>query len=260
MEFECLRLCQKEAMESERSEATFEGLAAIPSELIETEQNVSVEGEAFDASSVTHAMITPDGTTVPITLNPETGQFMTPDGQTVQVQMAEDEIATTSYSEESETVLPDQIANEEVAMAIDQDGHSGTSFQVVEQPQTVVIKEESYSTPMIEQHTIGGNLQLVSSDGAMVSSVCDKALSATKRFCSLQYLVSPEMAEAAPTLRIISSNEATPIVEETSLHGHGKIRIVNSSEPAMSPKKVNLSVNQQQFTISQGKEAATFVR
>ena len=87
---------------------------------------------------------------------------------------------------------------------------------------------------MIEQHAIGGNLQLVSSDGAM-------------------YLVSPEMAEAAPTLRIISSNEAAPIVEETSLHG-GKIRIVNSSsdEPAMSPKKV-VSVNQQQFTISQGK-------
>ena len=58
MEFEYLRLCQK-AMESERSEATFEGLAAIPSELIEAEQNVSAEGEAFDASSVTHAMITP---------------------------------------------------------------------------------------------------------------------------------------------------------------------------------------------------------
>lgn len=233
MEFEYLRLCQK-AMESERSEATFEGLAAIPSELIEAEQNVSAEGEAFDASSVTHAMITPDGTTVPITLNPETGQFMTPDGQTVQVQMAEDEDdpAAATYSEESETVLPDQT-NEEVAMAIE-DGSGGTSFQVVEQPQTVVIKEENYSTPMIEQHAIGGNLQLVSSDGAM-------------------YLVSPEMAEAAPTLRIISSNEATPIVEETSLHG-GKIRIVNSSsdEPAMSPKKV-VSVNQQQFTISQGK-------
>ena len=58
------------------------------------------------------------------------------------------------------------------------------------------------------------------------------------------------MTEAAPALRIISSNEATPIVEETSLHG-GKIRIVNSGG-TMSPKKV-ISVNQQQFTISQGK-------
>ena len=182
LEFECLRLCQK-AMESDRSEATFEGLAAIPSELIETEQNVVGEGGAFDASNVTHAMITADGTTVPITLNPETGQFMTPDGQTVQVQMAGDEAETTetSYAEESETVLPDQ-ANEEVAMAIE-DG-SGTAFQVVEQPQTVVIKEENYAAPIIEPHSIGGNLQLVSSDGAMVryiiltvvTSVCNTCI------------------------------------------------------------------------------------
>lgn len=57
------------------------------------------------------------------------------------------------------------------------------------------------------------------------------------------------MTEATPDLRIISSN-VVPTVDETSLHG-GKIRIVNSGE-AMSPKKV-ISVNQQQFTISQGK-------
>ena len=57
------------------------------------------------------------------------------------------------------------------------------------------------------------------------------------------------MAEAAPTLRIISSNEQTaPTVDETSIHG-GKIRIVNSE--SVSPKK--MVINQQQFTISQGK-------
>ena len=157
-----LRLCQK-VMEPERNEATFEGLAAIPSELIETEQNMSAEGGHFDASAVTHAMITADGTTVPITLNPETGQFITPDGQTVQVQMPEEE--AEAYAEESETVLPDQ-GGEEVAMAIEES--TGTPFQVVEQPQTVVIKEENFGTPMIESSAMGGNLQLVSSDGAMV--------------------------------------------------------------------------------------------
>ena len=150
-------------MESDRNDAAFEGLSAIHSELIETEQSVTAEGDHFDASTVTHAMITADGTTVPITLNPETGQFMTPDGQTVQVQMPEEEAET--YAEESETVLPDQ-GGEEVAMAIEES--AGTSFQVVEQPQTVVIKEENFATPMIESSAIGGNLQLVSSDGAMV--------------------------------------------------------------------------------------------
>ena len=56
------------------------------------------------------------------------------------------------------------------------------------------------------------------------------------------------MTEAAPTLRIISSNEpTTPVVDETSIHG-GKIRIVNSE--SVSPKK--MMVNQQQFMISQG--------
>ena len=84
-------------MEGDPGEASFEGL-------MEAGHDVSAVDDHFDPNTITHAMITPDGTTVPITLNPETGQFMTPDGQAVQVQMQSDE---TEYMDDSESVLPD---------------------------------------------------------------------------------------------------------------------------------------------------------
>merc|ERR1719225_1311985 len=64
--------------------------------LMETGHDVSTGEEHFDPHAITHAMITPDGTTVPITLNPETGQFMTPDGQAVQVPMQSDQSSVVS--------------------------------------------------------------------------------------------------------------------------------------------------------------------
>ena len=156
-------------MDGDRNEGAFAGLAAISGELIATDGDGAGEEDQFGAGGVTQAMITQDGTTVAITLNPETGQFMTADGQTVQVQMAPDDGA---YAEESETVLPDHV--ESGGVSYDQDG--ATPFQVIStdmdmveksQAQTVVIKDENYS---IDTSHMGGNLQLVSGDGQMV---CD---------------------------------------------------------------------------------------
>ena len=149
-----------------------EDLTSIPSELIAGDASVAVSQEHFDAENVTHAMITADGQTVPITLNPETGQFMTPDGQTVQVQMAADE---TAYQDESESVLPD--AQEESQF----DPTAAGTFQVITsedvavekpepQPQTVVIKQENLP---LEASNIPGNLQLIQGEnGAVVSYEC----------------------------------------------------------------------------------------
>ena len=52
-------------MEGEPEEGSFEGLMEAGHEAVD---------DHFDPNTITHAMITPDGTTVPITLNPETGR------------------------------------------------------------------------------------------------------------------------------------------------------------------------------------------
>lgn len=153
-------------MDSEANEATFEGL-------------MDTETTGFDPNTITHAMITPDGQTVPITLNPETGQFMTPDGQTVQVQMAEEQEEQTFMEQDAETVLPDHgqstSATEEVDMNIGTTSET-SAFQVMETPQesqqqpTVVVKEENFS--MIDQSANAGNIQVLSGDGSMVSKNC----------------------------------------------------------------------------------------
>ena len=153
-------------MEGDRSEAPFEALASISSELM-GDSGVTVSQEQFDSENVTHAMITADGTTVPITLNPETGQFITPDGQTVQVQMASDE---TAFNDENETVLPDSQEH-------DFDSTPSGSFQVinsdvnVEKPEThtpaVVIKQESVA---MESPSLPSNVQLLQGDGGAVVS------------------------------------------------------------------------------------------
>lgn len=152
-------------MDSEANEATFEGL-------------MDTEAAGFDPNTITHAMITPDGQTVPITLNPETGQFMTPDGQTVQVQMATEEQEEQTFMEQdTETVLPDHgqgaNAGEEMDMNIGATSETG-AFQVMETPQesqqpaTVVVKEENFS--MMDQSANAGNIQVLSGDGSMVRS------------------------------------------------------------------------------------------
>lgn len=140
----------------EASEATFEGL-------METGND---ESDQFDTSTITHAMITPDGTTVPITLNPETGQFMTPDGQAVQVQMPNND--ETEYMEEVEAVLPDQEVD------VNMDHSDASTLQVMasasnqQETPTVVVKEEG-SFPIIEQSPVSsGNIQVLSGDGSMV--------------------------------------------------------------------------------------------
>ena len=155
-------------MEGEPGEASFEGL-------MEAGHDVSAVDDHFDPNTITHAMITPDGTTVPITLNPETGQFMTPDGQAVQVQMQSDE---TEYMDDSESVLPDPQDVEGV-QGMDH-GHETSSFQVmsaadaVQQqgpPQTVMVKTEENYPMQIDQSSVqvsDGNIQVLSSDGSMV--------------------------------------------------------------------------------------------
>lgn len=157
---------KRQKMDSEANEATFEGL-------------MDTETTGFDPNTITHAMITPDGQTVPITLNPETGQFMTPDGQTVQVQMAEEQEEQTFMEQDAETVLPDHgqstSATEEVDMNIGTTSET-SAFQVMETPQesqqqpTVVVKEENFS--MIDQSANAGNIQVLSGDGSMVSKNC----------------------------------------------------------------------------------------
>ena len=150
-------------MDGEPGESSFEGL-------METGHDVSTGEDQFDPNTITHAMITPDGTTVPITLNPETGQFMTPDGQAVQVQMQSDE---TEFMEDSESVLPDQEVDN-VGMDHSHE-HETSSFQIMaapaqQGPSTVVVKEENHYPMQIDQSSVvsDGNIQVLSSDGSMV--------------------------------------------------------------------------------------------
>ena len=151
-------------MDGEPGESSFEGL-------METGHDVSTGEDQFDPNTITHAMITPDGTTVPITLNPETGQFMTPDGQAVQVQMQSDE---TEFMEDSESVLPDQ----EVDGVGMEHSHETSSFQIMpapvqQGPPTVMVKTEENYPMQIDQSSVqvsDGNIQVLSSDGSMVCS------------------------------------------------------------------------------------------
>jgi len=202
---------------------------------------VSTVEEHFDPNAITHAMITPDGTTVPITLNPETGQFMTPDGQAVQVQMQSDE---TEFMEDSESVLPDQ----EVDGVGMEHSHETSSFQIMQAPvqqqgpSTVVVKTEENYPMQIDQSSVvsDGNIQVLSSDGSM-------------------YFVTSDMAEAQPqpTIQMMSTSEQTQsvptIVDTQSLHG-GKFRIVNSEDvaAALQPTRKIITINQQQYVVSQG--------
>ena len=144
------------------NESTFENL-------METGEELDGSGVAYDPSTITHAMITADGQTVPITLNPNTGEFLTPDGQTVQVQMASEEGAD-EYMEQAESVLPDQ--SEEVDVSMEQSEPApGPSYHVISQPQVqtsqpqVVVKQEQSFPQIIEQPN---NIQVLSGDGQMV--------------------------------------------------------------------------------------------
>jgi len=208
--------------------------------LMETGHDVSTGEEHFDPNAITHAMITPDGTTVPITLNPETGQFMTPDGQAVQVQMQSDE---TEFMEDSESVLPDQ----EVDGVGMEHSHETSSFQIMpapvqQGPPTVMVKTEENYPMQIDQSSVvsDGNIQVLSSDGSM-------------------YFVTSDMAEASaqPTIQMMSTSEppqsVPTIVDTQSLHG-GKIRIVNNEDvaAALQPSRKIITINQQQYVVSQG--------
>jgi len=231
-------------MDGEPGESSFEGL-------METGHDVSTGEDQFDPNTITHAMITPDGTTVPITLNPETGQFMTPDGQAVQVQMQSDE---TEFMEDSESVLPDQEVDN---VGMEQE-HETSSFQIMaapaqQGPSTVVqVKNEENHYPMqIDQSSVvsdAGNIQVLSSDGSM-------------------YFVTSDMTEAPqqPTIQMMSTSETAPpgptIVDTQSLHA-GKFRIVNNEDvaAALQPTRKIISINNQQYVVSQGvapKVAAT---
>ena len=148
----------------------FEGLGSIPSELIAGD-------EQFDSENVTHAMITADGTTVPITLNPETGQFMTPDGQTVQVQMATSEDLVPQDTDESEPMLQEESHREHEDSHFDPGTANVASgaFHVISSDETetghnqVMIKQESVAHhPTMETSQLPSNLQLLQSDGGAV--------------------------------------------------------------------------------------------
>ena len=149
----------------------FEGLGSIPSELIAGD-------EQFDSENVTHAMITADGTTVPITLNPETGQFMTPDGQTVQVQMATSEDLVPQETDGSEPMLHEESHREHEDSHFDHPGtanmETSGAFQVISSDETetghnqVVIKQESVAHTPMETSQLPSNLQLLQSDGGAV--------------------------------------------------------------------------------------------
>jgi len=234
-------------MEGEPGEASFEGL-------MEAGHDVSAVDDHFDPNTITHAMITPDGTTVPITLNPETGQFMTPDGQAVQVQMQSDE---TEYMDDSESVLPDPQDVEGVHTGMDH-GHETSSFQVmsaadavVQQgpPQAVMVKTEENYPMQIDQSSVqvsDGNIQVLSSDGSM-------------------YFVSNDMVEAPPqpTIQMMPTNTTTAsghtIVDTQSLHHGGKIRIVNNDDvaAALQPTRKIITINNQQYVVSQGGQGVT---
>jgi len=226
-------------MDGEPGESSFDGL-------METGHDVSTGEEHFDPNAITHAMITPDGTTVPITLNPETGQFMTPDGQAVQVQMQSDD---TEFMEDSESVLPDQEVDGHEGMV---HSHETSSFQIMpapvqqqQGPSTVVVKsEENYSPMQIDQSSVvsDGNIQVLSSDGSM-------------------YFVTSDMAEAPPqpTIQMMSTSEPPQnvvpptIIDTQSLHS-GKIRIVNNEDvaAALQPTRKVININGQQYVVSQG--------
>ena len=148
----------------------FEGLGSIPSELIAGD-------EQFDSENVTHAMITADGTTVPITLNPETGQFMTPDGQTVQVQMATSEDLVPQETDGSEPMLHEESHREHEDSHFDHGAanmETSGAFQVISSDETetghnqVVIKQESVAHTPMETSQLPSNLQLLQSDGGAV--------------------------------------------------------------------------------------------
>ena len=147
----------------------FEGLGSIPSELIAGD-------EQFDSENVTHAMITADGTTVPITLNPETGQFMTPDGQTVQVQMATSEDIVPQDTDGSEPMLHEESHREHEDTHFDPGTANVASgaFQVISSDETetghnqVVIKQESVAPTPMETSQLPSNLQLLQSNGGAV--------------------------------------------------------------------------------------------
>lgn len=102
-------------VETNFSAGELEALANIQAELDR------LAAEQTDHQEVTHAMITEDGTTVPLTLNPETGQYMTHDGQPVIVSGAE---------VGSQSILPDTTDLASLASAAET--HEGLGLSVTD--------------------------------------------------------------------------------------------------------------------------------
>ena len=195
-------------MDAGKPDTSLEPLTEIPTELMATssmqDDQLMDQGGAAGEPAVTHAMITADGQTVPITLNPETGQYTTPDGQTVEVQLASEEdvatfgaptageemggeavdeaIAHPHPQEATETVIPD-IPQEPAPEGLETETSPGFQIvttqpqQIQQQPhqQMIVVKGENLA-PAGDVHlqpqqptTSGGNIQLISADGSVVS-------------------------------------------------------------------------------------------
>ncbi len=171
-------------METTKPEPGLEPLTELPSELMAAgaEQIMEAGGGAADGA-VTHAMITADGQTVPITLNPETGQYMTADGQTVEVQMASEEDmssyeATAVTTEQASIPVAPELAEPEAGgQQIIETNPSSFQIvatqpqesQVIQQSSVVDVKTETLASSIIEpQAQAGGNIQLISTDGQVV--------------------------------------------------------------------------------------------
>merc|ERR1712223_197138 len=202
----------------------FEGLGSIPSELIAGD-------EQFDSENVTHAMITADGTTVPITLNPETGQFMTPDGQTVQVQMATSEDLVPQDTDGSEPMLHEESHREHEDTHFDPGTANVASgaFQVISSDETetghnqVVIKQESVAPTPMETSQLPSNLQLLQSDGGAV-----------------YVLNSNSISEMPSNFRFVSASDDMASTDDSGLQG-GKIRIVSSNESTTTKRVIRVT-------------------
>lgn len=201
--------------ENEEVVAGNSGNAELSSGDLETFDTIQDELNRMSADeddNVTHAMITADGTAVPVTMNPDTGHFMTADGDIV--------VSSSNPEKQPESILPDggptyQMINPD-----------GTVTDLGKQaPQNIVILNAdgtaSTIVPERRQQPQHQNVRLITSDGSVVMLPGGQQ----------EELVQHESFQQPQTILVTGGGESQNISVDAT-----KVRIVSAD--GSSPQKI----------------------
>lgn len=172
-----------------------------------------------------YAMITADGQTVPITYNPETGQYMTPDGQPIVIQEENEQPEPEPEIPEPETEPEPMVVESQPEPAPDTTDLS--SLAAAAETHSVLNADGTLSSMSLQ------NIRILNADGTLsLPTSLGNITGASTQGSSLMEQ-QQQQQQQPPTPQMITSDGSSGIQilkmeQESTIQSQPQIRIVNA--------------------------------